>query len=304
MSTGVAPITDVATSEAPGEGLPEQPTSPPVRRRSQIERHPVKFVILLVISIALLLPFAALAIKGLTPAAEVSSNAWFPTYFRWQNIIDALNQIPYFQFAATSAVIAIVYSGLTTFSSAMVGYGFARLNGPGKRVLFAVLIGLMVIPQIVTLIPTYLVFSGLGLIGTYWPWVFWGLEGAPYVIFLYRQFYASFPKELEEAARLDGAGRFRTFVSIFVPLSRPLMVTAFVISFTATWGDYIAPSLFLNASNTTLAVGLTTGYQTQNGILLPQLLAAGSFLYIIPVLVLFLFAQRSYVRGFVSSGIK
>ena len=282
------------------EELPPAPTA----RRSRRERHPVKFIILLAIAVLMVLPLAALAIKGLTPGSEVGANEWFPTNWRWQNIADAINQIPYFQFAGVSAFIAIVYSALTTLSSALVGYGFARLNGPGKRPLFVILIGLMIIPQIVTLIPTYLVFSGFGLIGTYWPWVLWGLEGAPYVIFLYRQFYASFPKELEEAARLDGAGRLRTFFSIFVPLSRPLMVTSFVISFSASWGDYIAPNLFLNADNTTLSVGLATGYQTQQGILLPQLLAAGSFLYIIPVLVLFVVAQRSYVRGFISSGIK
>ncbi len=278
-------------------------TSSP-NRKNRPERHPVKFTLLLVVSIALFLPFVALAIKGLTPASELGANSWFPTDWRWQNIPDAFNQIPYFKFAAISTFIAVVYSLLTTLSSALVGYGFARLKGPGKRALFAVLIGMMIVPQIVTLIPTYLLFSQFGLIGTYWPWVLWGTAGAPYAIFLYRQFYASFPKELEEAARLDGAGRLRTFISIFVPLSRPLMVTAFVISFNATWGDYVAPTLFLNADNTTLAVGIATGYDNAHGILLPQLLAAGSFIYILPVVILFLFAQRSYVRGFVSSGIK
>jgi len=273
-------------------------------RASRREHHPVKFTLLLVVSIALFLPFAALAIKGLTPGSELANNSWFPTNWRWQNIPDALNQIPYVRFAAISTFIAVVYSGLTMISSALVGYGFARLRGPGKRALFAVLIAMMIVPQIVTLIPTYLLFSQFGLIGTYWPWVLWGTAGAPYAIFLYRQFYASFPKELEEAARLDGAGRLRTFFSIFIPLSRPLMVTSFVISFNATWGDYVAPTLFLNADNTTLAAGIATGYYNSHGILLPNLLAAGSFIYILPVVVLFLFAQRSYVRGFVSSGIK
>lgn len=280
------------------------PPTPSRPRKGRVQRHPVKFTLLLIVSILLILPFAALAIKGLTPTSELSADSWFPTEWRWQNIPDALNQIPYFKFAAISTFIAVVYSGLTTLSSALVGYGFARLNGPGKRALFSVLIGMMIVPQIVTLIPTYLLFSQFGLVGTYWPWVLWGTAGAPYAIFLYRQFYASFPKELEEAARLDGAGRLRTFISIFVPLSKPLMVTAFVISFNATWGDYVAPTLFLNADNTTLASGIATGYNNDHGILLPNLLAAGSFIYILPVVILFLFAQRSYVRGFVSSGIK
>ena len=132
----------------------------------------------------------------------------------------------------------------------------------------------------------------------------WGLSGAPYAIFLYRQFFAGFPKELEEAARIDGAGHIRIFLSIFFPLSRPLVVTAFVLAFNATWGDYIAPNLFLNQDNTTLAVGVSTGYVSEHGFQIPNILAMGAFLYLIPVIGLFLFAQRSYVRGFVSSGIK
>ena len=291
-----------STTPKPGASIGKSAARP--RRKNRAERHPVKFTLLLVVSIVLFLPFVALAVKGLTPSSELGTDSWFPANWRWQNIPDALNQIPYFKFAAISTFIAVVYSALTTISSALVGYGFARLKGPGKRALFAVLIGMMIVPQIVTLIPTYLLFSQFGLIGTYWPWVLWGTAGAPYAIFLYRQFYASFPKELEEAARLDGAGRLRTFVSIFIPLSRPLMVTAFVISFNATWGDYVAPTLFLNADNTTLAAGIATGYNSVHGIQLPNLLAAGSFIYILPVVILFLFAQRSYVRGFVSSGIK
>jgi len=286
----------------PRESITPTP-SPPFRKR-RIERHPVVFTLLLIVSIALFLPFLALAIKGLTPASELGADSWFPAHWRWQNIPDALTQIPYFKFAAISTLISVVYSVLSMFSSALVGYGFARLRGPGKHALFAVLIGMMVVPQIVTLIPTYLLFSQFGLIGTYWPWVLWGTAGAPYAIFLYRQFYATFPKELEEAARLDGAGRLRTFFTIFMPLSRPLMVTAFVISFNATWADYVAPTLFLNADNTTLAAAIATGYDNAHGILLTNLLSAGSFIYILPVIILFLFAQRFYVRGFVNSGIK
>jgi multiple sugar transport system permease protein len=193
---------------------------------------------------------------------------------------------------------------LTTISSALVGYGFARLNGRGKKVLFGILIAMMMTPPIITLIPTYLLFAKVGLVGTYWPWVLWGMAGAPYLIFLYRQFFAQLPRELEEAAILDGCGRLRIFVQIFLPLSKPVIITAFVLSFNGVWGDFIAPQLLLNQDNTTLAVAITTGYVNSAGFPVNNLLAAGAVLYVVPVLIMFFFVQRSYVRGFATSGMK
>ena len=267
-------------------------------------RHPVAFAILVLVAVAVTLPVIALVISALTPSDQMGADGWLPTTFRWRNIADAIDFIPFWQLARNSLVLSSVFGVLTTFSSALAGYGFARLRGPGKKALFAILIGMMMVPQIVTLIPTYLLFSRFNLVGTYWPWVLWGIAGAPYAIFLYRQFFASFPKELEEAAILDGAGRIRIFAQIFLPLSRPLLVTAFVLAFNAVWGDFVAPNLFLNSSNTTLAVGVSSGYVNTAGYPVYNLLAAGALLYVIPVVALFLIAQRSYVRGFVNAGLK
>ncbi|HEY5457764.1 MAG TPA: carbohydrate ABC transporter permease [Acidothermaceae bacterium] len=275
---------------------------PRVRRLRQRPR--ALFIVLLVISIAMMLPLLILLITSVTPGAQLDADKWLPAVFRWSNYRDALSGIPFWHYARDSLFLSVVYAGLTTLSSALVGYGFARLRGPGKNMLFGVLIAMMIVPQIVTLIPTYLLFSRVHLVGTYWPWFIWGSAGAPYAIFLYRQFFSSFPRELEEAAEIDGAGRLRTFLTIFLPLSRPLLVTAFVLAFNATWGDYIAPTLFLNQNNTTLAAGLASGYFSSQNIPEPTVLAAGTFLYIIPVVVLFLLAQRHYVRGFINSGLK
>jgi multiple sugar transport system permease protein len=275
----------------------------PAARRPR-RRNRVRLTVLCLVALLLMLPFLTLLLSGLTPAADIDHDSWLPSSLRWQNISDAVKIIPYGRYASDSVFLSTVLAGLTTMTSAVVGYGFARLTGPGKRFLFGVLIALMIVPQIVTLIPTYLLFTRFGLVGNYWPWVLWGLSGAPYAIFLYRQFFSGFPKELEEAARIDGAGHIRIFLSIFFPLSRPLIVTAFVLAFNATWGDYIAPNLFLNQDNTTLAAGISSGYVNDQGFQVNNLLAAGAFLYVIPVIVLFLFAQRSYVKGFVSSGIK
>ena len=268
------------------------------------KRNRLAFLVLLLVAVLVTLPFLELLISALTPGSEIGADRWLPSVLRWSNFTDALDYIPYWDLTKNSVVLSCLFGILTTFSSAITGYGFARMRGPGKRLLFGVLIMTMMVPPIVTLIPTYLLFSRYGLVGTYWPWVLWGAAGTPYTIFLYRQFFSGLPKELEEAAVLDGAGRIRIFLQIFLPLSRPLLVTAFVLAFNAVWGDFIAPDLFLNSSNTTLAMGVATGYTNQAGYPLYNLLAGGAFLYVIPVVLLFLFAQRSYVRGFANSGLK
>lgn len=292
-----------ASAETTGTGRHHVPVTRP-RRGRRPERKLVPFMILVIVAVLLTAPFVELAISALTPSSETGADRWLPSTFRWANITDAIHYIPYTQLARNSVVLSSLFGVLTTFSSAVTGYGFARLHGPGKNILFSVLVMTMMVPPIVTLIPTYLLFSRYNLVGTYWPWVLWGLAGTPYTIFLYRQFFSSLPKELEEAAIIDGAGRIRIFVQIFLPLSRPLLVTAFVMAFNAVWGDFVAPDLFLNSSNTTLAVGVSTGYTNQAGYPLYSLLAGGAMLYIIPVVVLFLFAQRSYVRGLATTGLK
>jgi multiple sugar transport system permease protein len=291
---------DTETTTRIPRSAPRPPTSPPRRPK----RNRLTLVVLIIVAILLTAPFVQLLISALTPGSEVTADRWLPSSFNWGNIRQAIDYIPFWDLAKNSVVLSALFGVLTTFSSAITGYGFARMRGPGKKLLFGVLIMTMMVPPIVTLIPTYLLFSRYGLVGSYWPWVLWGAAGTPYTIFLYRQFFSGLPKELEEAAIIDGAGRIRIFVQIFLPLSRPLLVTAFVLAFNAVWGDFIAPDLFLNSGNTTLAVGVASGYDNQAGYPLYNLLASGAMLYVIPVVLLFLFAQRSYVRGFANSGLK
>lgn len=296
-------VTQARHAAAPAAAPQPADTAPTRRRRRRSRRHAVVFTVLLAVSVLMALPFVELLISSLRPANEMTSDTWLPSVLDWRNYADAVTVIPFGRFAGNSLILAGVNALLTTISSAL-GYGFARLRAPGKNLLFGLLISTMMVPQIVTLIPTYLLFANFGLVGTYWPWVLWGSAGAPYAIFLYRQFFSSFPKELEEAAVIDGAGRIRIFVQIFLPLSRPLLVTAFILAFNAVWGDFIAPNLLLDQSNTTLAVGVGQGYVNDKGFPLPNLLAGGAVLYLIPVILLFLAAQRSYIRGFVNSGLK
>lgn len=294
-------MTETVTTRSLHAQDPRVDTSPRRRRRS-----PALFISLSVISLILFIPFALLLLDALKSTQQMSSTnfIWFPIPPAFENFMQVFVQQPLMAYATNSFVLASISGVLTTFSSALVGYGFARLNGPGKKIFFGVLVSMMMVPPIITLIPTYLLFARVGLVGTYWPWVLWGLAGSPYLIFLYRQFFAGLPRELEEAATLDGCSRFGTFLRIFVPLSKPVIVTVFVLSFTAVWGDFITPNLLLNQDNTTLAVAVAGAFTNEQGFPENNLIAAASILYVIPMIVVFIFAQRSYVSGFSTSGIK
>jgi len=240
-----------------------------------------------------------------TPAAAVSFPVqWIPSHITWSNYAQALTLVPFFTYARNSIVIALTYAVLTTLSSAFVGFGFARLRGRGKNLMFTLVLSTMMLPHIVTLIPTYLIFAKIHLVGTYWPWVLWGVSGSAFLIFMFRQFFTGIPGEVEEAAIMDGCGYFRMFWRIFLPQARPMLATAFILSFTWNWSDFITPNLLLNLDNTTLSVGMAVGYHDSSGAALPSVQAAGAALYVIPVIVLFLLVQRSYMANSATSGIK
>lgn len=269
-------------------------------------KRAVLYAVLVTLAGLFLSPFGWLFLIALKDPSELAAYPvrWTPERPQWINFAEALSFIDFLGYARNSLVIAGIYSVLATLTSAWVGFGFARLHGPGKRLLFGVLVATLMLPQIITLIPTYLIFARLGMVNTYWPWVLWGLSGAAYLIFLFRQFFAGFPKELEEAAILDGCGYPRVFWLIFLPQSWPVLAASLVLSFTWSWGDYVAPALLLSADRTTLAVALSSGYVNAQGLPLHNLVAAGAVMYVLPVLALFLIAQRGFVAGFATAGLK
>ncbi|MGP4050519.1 carbohydrate ABC transporter permease [Streptomyces sp. 2A115] len=266
----------------------------------------VLYTVLVVITGLMLGPFGWLIITGLktTPELAASPVHWLPDQVQWHNFADAFTNIEFLGYARNSLIIAFIYATLVTLSSAWVGFGFARLNAPGKKVLFGVLLGSMMLPQMITLFPTYLIFAKLGMVDTYWPWVLWGLAAAPYLVFLFRQFFAGMPRELEEAAIIDGCSYPTIFWRIFLPQSWPVLAASFVIAFTWTWGDFIAPMLLLSSDRTTLSVAIMTSYVTEGGMPVNNLLAAGSVMYVVPILLIFLVAQRGFVAGMSTTGLK
>jgi multiple sugar transport system permease protein len=264
------------------------------------------YVLLMALAVLFVGPFVWLLLAALKTRDEWAAVPMhiLPQQAQWGNFVHALTDINFPAYAVNSLFLSTMYAVLVTASSAAVGFGFARLRGSGKRGLFLVLLSTMMLPQILTLLPTYVLFSKLGLVNTYWPWVLWGFAASPYLIFLFRQFFAAIPRELEDAAIIDGCGWTRIFLRIFLPLSRPVLITSFLLSFIWTWGDYIAPALLLDVDHTTLSVAITAWYRDPHGNAIPTVQAAAAALYVLPALLIFLFAQRYFVRSVVASGVK
>lgn len=250
-------------------------------------------------------PFVLTIVNSLNPLYSLPT--LLPTAFNWDNFVLAVTLIEFPAFLKNSLIICAIYVPLTTISSALAGFGFARLHAPGKKLLFVVITSTMMLPQIVTQIPTYILFHKLDFINTFYPWLLWGIGGAPFFIFLYRQYFSSIPKELEEAARIDGASTLRMFMSIFLPLATPATWTTAIMCFQWTWGDFITPFMFLKDENYPLATALATiGYHVPDNpnVILQQPSSAAAILFMIPTIAAFFFGQRYLVDGIAAGAVK
>jgi multiple sugar transport system permease protein len=225
-------------------------------------------------------------------AAQNYSGAWtdpivnFPLYLR-----------------NTLVVAGLSVTGMV-LSSAIIAYGFARLQWRGRGTLFAIVLATMMIPFPVLMAPLFLIFRDLGWNGTLRPLWVPAWFGAGFNIFLLRQFYMTIPKELDEAARIDGCSHWGVFWRVILPLSRPALAVVALFHFIAVWNDFLAPLIFLtHRDQFTLALGLQL-YQSQAGNTPWNLLMAASTLVVLPVLVLFFLTQRTFVRGIATQGLK
>jgi multiple sugar transport system permease protein len=227
-----------------------------------------------------------------------------PEVPQWVNYQLAVTLADFGRFATNSLVLATSFTVLVVASSALVGYGFARHRGPGREALFIIVLATMMVPAIVLFVPQFVMFAKLGLTNTYWPWILWGLSASPFHIFLFRQFFAQFPRELEDAAEVDGAGPLRIFLQIFVPNSGPVLAASAIFAFLWVWGDYLYPILLLTADNTTLAVKLATAYVDARNNPLQTVTMAGIVLYVLPLVAIFFLAQKFIIRGIVTTGLR
>ena len=266
-----------------------------------------QYMLLILVAVVFLIPLFWLVLSSLKTQIEMVT---FPPKFlpqtpQFQNYLLAVTKIDYLRYLWNTIALALVYTVPGIITSAIFGYAFARFHAPGKNFLFNIVIILIMIPPVAVMIPEYVFFARLRLINTYYIWLLWGIGGNPLYIYLFKQFFSFFPQELEDAALLDGCSRLGILFRIFLPLSKPIVVTVFLLSFLFVYGDFMGPVIFLSGEKTTLAVAMANGYVVRNGILLVPVLLAGIVIYLIPIFLIFTFGQKYYIQGLLSSsGIK
>ena len=276
------------------------PRAEPVKAPSRFRSFQT-YVALILVAGVLLIPVVWLLITALKANTEYLSYPikFFPSVARWDNYVEVFTPAFYFlPHAWMTLFLATVFSTLTVITSSLCGYGFARYRDvAANSKLFTLIVAMIIVPSIVTIIPSFMIFAKVSLTGTYWPWVLWGLAGSPYHIFLFRQFFLTFPKELEDAAEVDGCTPLGTFWRIFLPNAKAALATSFILNFIGVWGDWITPRIFLKNSNTTLGVLVNTIFTNPQGQLLTTLTIAGIVIYTLPVVLIFFIGQRYILKG-------
>jgi multiple sugar transport system permease protein len=282
------------------------------KRQGQIKVAAIHLV-LLALSVAFIFPFLWVVSTAVKPIEETMQipPIWIPSEIQLGNFWDAmaygsdkLGYIPFLVYARNTVLICILVVSGVVISNSLVAYSFARLKWPGRDVMFAVTLATMMIPFPVLMVPTFALFRELDWIGTFRPlWVPAWFASA-FNIFLLRQFFRTIPFELSEAAKIDGASEWKTFTSVVLPLAKPALAVVALFAFMGTWNDFLGPLIYLIDQHTfTLALGLQF-YQSQHGGTQWNLLMAASTLVILPVIVLFFFAQRLFIQGIAITGLK
>jgi multiple sugar transport system permease protein len=230
---------------------------------------------------------------------------WIPKEWHPENFRSAWTVLPFPLFVVNTLIVTCFAVVGQVLSASLVAYGFARFNFPGKRLLFVLVLSTMLLPAQVTMIPVFIIWQKLGLVDTFAPLTIPAyLGGGAFTIFLLRQFYLTIPRELDEAAMIDGCSYFGIWRHIILPLSRPALITVLLFAFMANWDDFMSPLIYLHSQEKlTVSIGLRL-FQDQYGQTNLPLLMAASVLHITPVVIIFLIGQRYFIKGIVMTGLK
>lgn len=262
------------------------------------------YILLSTVSIVMIFPFIWMvftAFKG-NQEVYVYPPTFFPQEFHWENFSHVLETVPFVRFYFNSLLVTILITVSQVVTSALAAYAFARLEFFGKNFLFILYLATLVIPNQVTMLPLFLLVSRLGWIDTYQALVVPFLANA-FAVFFLRQFFAGLPRELEDAARVDGAGRLRILLQIILPLARPALATITLFIFLAEWDSYLWPLIVTNSqAMRTLPIGLRF-FVEESGAQLNYMMA-GALMAVIPIILLFFVAQRQFIEGIAMTGTK
>lgn len=276
-----------------------------VRRRRRVG-NVVATVGASVIGLLFVLPFLWMVSSSLKDLSEVYEfpPKLIPREFRWSNYADAWNALPFNIFFLNSFIVAAATTLGVVLTCSLAGYSFARLRYPGRDKIFLAYLATMMVPFPVLMVPLFVIMRNLHLVDTLWSLVLPAIF-TPAGTFLMRQFILTLPRELEEAARVDGCGFFGIYWRIVLPLMKPVIATLAIFTFLGSWNEFLWPLISISSiENKTLPLGLTM-FQSQLSGRTPwnQVMASATFT-IIPVLILFVLGQKYYIKGIVTTGIK
>jgi ABC-type glycerol-3-phosphate transport system permease component len=262
---------------------------------------------LIIVAALFVVPFLWLIITSLKDKPQVFTDppTWIPSPIRWENYATVLTSpaFPFLRLLGNTVFYSAASVIATVVSSTFVAYGFARLEFRGKNLLFGITLATLLLPGIVTLIPSYVLFRTLGWVGTYAPLILPLCFGSAFNIFLLRQFMLTIPHDLTDAARVDGASDYTILWRIMVPLIKPAILVVAIFQFLASWNDFQGPLIYLSdVSQFPLVLGLNS-FRTRFGVEW-HLMMAATMLTTLPIIVLFFVAQRYFIEGVTLTGMK
>lgn len=294
----------IERSALPGIERPAAAIRP--RRPADGAARRVLYVSLLLgFTLLFIYPFVWLVSASLKAGPEVFSGELVPDPVMWSNYTELIEQRPILTWAWNSVLVSLLAATTVTISSALVAFAFAYFRFPYRNLVFGIVLASMMLPGAVTMIPTFLIWDFLGWNNTLVPLWAGNLFASPFYIFLLRQFFLGLPRELFDAARVDGAGYLRMWWSVALPLTRAALIVVFVFELKAAWTDLVKPLIFLrDVASYTLPRGLKAIIDSSNigGELHFELLAVGGVLVTVPMVVIFFLGQRYFIEGIATTG--
>ncbi len=278
-----------------------------IRRAASLSEKVMYYLLLTGCTIMFLAPFLWLVSASLKTRSEVFNNELIPDPVNWVNYVNVWNAAPVLAWVKNSVIVGFLAAVAVTLSCASIAFGFSFFRFPGRDKLFGLVLATMMLPGVVTMIPVFLVWDALGQVNSLTPLWAGNLFGSAFYIFLIRQFYLSLPRELFEAARVDGANYFQIWRLIALPLTRTALIVVFIFEFKASWTDLVKPLIYLyNTALFTLPRGLKALLDQfgQGGEMQWEIILAASVIVTLPMIVIFFLGQRYFMEGIATTGLK
>lgn len=276
-----------------------------IKRKSALRQF-LRYAVLILFGAVFIVPFLWILSTSLKGNEQIFTipPQWIPKELHFENYAKIFDRMPFLVYLRNSLFITALTMIGVVGSSSLVAYAFAALRWPGRNTLFYILLATMMLPMQVTMIPVFVIFKEIGWLNTYKPLIvpaFFG--GGAFNIFLLRQFFLGVPKDIADAARIDGCSEFRIYWNVMLPLAKPALATVSIMTFMFSWNDFLGPLIYVSDKmKGTLALGLSMfvgQYSTEWALLM-----AASILMMVPMIVLFFAFQKYFIQGFMMSGIK